>query len=228
MTFNTHTNRFATLILAFVLGFSPLGCSNLDNSQKGAIIGSGAGAAAGAAIGNMVGDTVAGAMVGALVGGTAGAVIGRQMDEQAESLADDLEGAEIQRVGEGIVVTFDTGILFNFDSADLLPASTENLENLAQSLMKYDNTEVLVVGHTDNVGTDSYNQGLSERRANAASGLLTARGLSPSRITSVGRGESEPIASNDTDSDRRLNRRVEIAIFADEEFQEQAMSGTDG
>jgi len=163
-------------------------------------------------------------MIGALVGGTAGAVIGRQMDEQAESLADDLEGAEIQRVGEGIVVTFDTGILFNFDSAELLPASTENLENLAQSLIKYDNTEVLVVGHTDNVGTDSYNQGLSERRANAASALLMARGLAPDRITSVGRGESEPIASNDTETDRRLNRRVEIAIFADEEFQEQAMS----
>lgn len=201
-----------------LLAFAPMafaGCASMSGVQKGAVIGAGSGGAVGAVIGKATGSTARGAIIGAAVGGAAGALIGRQMDKQAQELAVSIPGATVQRVGEGIVVTFDSGILFGFDSDQLSPAARENLRNLAESLQRHPNTEVLLVGHTDSVGSDSYNQGLSERRAQSAASYLTSIGLPSSRIRSTGRGKTEPIASNDTEAGRQENRRVEVAIFAD-------------
>jgi len=151
-------------------------------------------------------------------------VIGHQMDRQAQDLEGDLgQNAEVSRVGEGIAVTFASGILFPFNSADVLPAGRENLRQLAQSLQRYPGTEVLVVGHTDNVGSDAYNQTLSQRRADAAKAYLVSMGIPQERIRTAGRGETEPIASNDTEEGRQHNRRVEIAIFASQQYRDQIL-----
>src|SRR5690554_3678506 len=223
MMTTAHRN-IAVLTTVLTLGFSLSACSSMNQTGRGAAIGAAGGAAVGAVIGNQVGSTARGAIIGAAVGGAAGAIIGRQMDKQAEQLAMSIPGATVQRVGEGIVVTFDSGILFDFDKAELKPAARENLANLARSLMEYDGTEVLLVGHTDSVGSDEYNQALSERRAQAARSYLISLGVSSLRIKAVGRGESEPIASNDTEAGRAENRRVEVAIFAGEAMRRQAQS----
>ncbi|HWV57506.1 MAG TPA: OmpA family protein [Longimicrobiales bacterium] len=219
--------RLAAVLLVASVPLLAGGCSQLSGTQRGAIIGAAGGAAVGAAVGNATGSTARGAIIGAAVGGVAGAIIGRRMDQQAEELALAIPGATVQRVGEGIVVTFDSGILFDFDRSDLRPEARQNLANLAASLNKYPDTEILLVGHTDNVGTDSYNQSLSERRALAARDYLVAQGVAAARIRAVGRGESEPIATNDTDAGRQQNRRVEVAIFAGEELRRSATSGAD-
>jgi outer membrane protein OmpA-like peptidoglycan-associated protein len=185
------------------------------------VIGAATGGAIGAAIGRNNGSTAVGAIAGAAVGGTVGALIGRQMDKQAQELAAEIPGAKVERVGEGILVTFDSGILFDFDSDALRGPAMENLRNLAASLQKYPRTNVMLVGHTDAVGSDSYNQRLSERRANAAASFLAANGVDRSRITAIGRGESEPVDSNDTEVGRQRNRRVEVAIFASEEYRRE-------
>lgn len=186
------------------------------------MVGAGTGAVAGGAIGKIFGNATRGAIIGAAVGGVAGGVIGRQMDQQAEELENDLEGAEVERVGEGIAVKFESGLLFNVDSSELLPVAQQNLNELAASLGEYDNTEILIVGHTDATGTDSYNQDLSERRARSAAQYLQLQGVSVSRIQTMGRGETDPIADNETASGRQLNRRVELAITATEAFRNEA------
>ncbi len=213
------------VLLAASLPLAFGGCAQMSNMQRGAVIGAAGGGAVGAAIGKATGSTARGAIIGAAVGGAAGAVIGRRMDRQAEQLAQSIPGATVQRVGEGIVVTFDSGILFDFDDAALKPAARENLANLAASLNEHDGTEVLLVGHTDSVGSDDYNQALSERRAQAARSYLVSMGVSPLRVRAVGKGESEPIASNDTEIGRQENRRVEVAIFAGEDMRREAQRG---
>lgn len=215
---NTIKFNRKILILGMVsLGlFGSYGCKNVSKTAKGGAIGAGAGAAAGAIVGKTFGNTTTGAIIGAAVGGTVGAVIGRQMDNQARELENSLEGAEIERVGEGIAIKFDSGILFGFDSDALQSDGRTNLSNLANSLKQYPDTEILIVGHTDSAGSDSYNLGLSERRANSAKSHLTAQGIAASRIKTLGRGESEPIADNATEAGRAENRRVEIAIVAGE------------
>lgn len=209
------------ILILFVGGLSLSGCASLSNTEKGAAAGAGAGAVVGGVIGNAAGSTAKGAIIGAVLGGAAGAVIGQQMDKQAADLEDDLEGAEIERVGEGIQITFDSGILFGFDSAELRPEARENLTTLAQSLQEYPQTDVMVIGHTDSKGSDAYNQGLSERRAGSAADFLKTRGISADRITMLGKGESEPIADNETEAGRAQNRRVEIAIYASEDYREE-------
>ena len=192
----------------------PLAAGCATKSQTGAIIGAGAGGAAGAAIGKATGSTVRGAIIGAAVGGVAGAVIGHQMDKQAEELAYELPGATVQRVGEGIAVTFPEGLLFAFDSDELTPAARDNLRRFAASLKKYPNTRTLIVGHTDSDGSTAYNMDLSNRRALSAANFICAEGVDRVRVTTAGRGETEPIATNSSDDGRRQNRRVEIAIYA--------------
>jgi outer membrane protein OmpA-like peptidoglycan-associated protein len=145
------------------------GCASLSNKEKGAIIGATTGAAAGGVIGNQTGSTTRGAIIGAVVGGTAGAIIGHQMDQQAKELQQNIPGATVARVGEGIAVTFASGLLYDFDSDAVKADAATNLKNLAASLQKYPNTDLLIVGHTDAVGADDYNQSLSQRRAAAAS-----------------------------------------------------------
>jgi len=206
--------RNVALVALAAVGGSALGGCAWSNTAKGAVIGAGAGAAAGAAIGKATGSTARGAIIGAAVGGTAGALIGRRMDQQAERLAKSLPNAKVERVGEGILVTFDSGILFDFDSSELRAEARTNLANLARSLQEFDKTSVMLVGHTDSVGSDSYNQGLSERRARAAAEFLISQGVARDRIVALGRGELEPVASNDDEYGRQQNRRVEVAIYA--------------
>lgn len=186
----------------------------MNKATKGAIIGAGVGGAAGAAVGHATGSTVRGAIIGAAVGGVAGAIIGHQMDKQAEELAYELPGAVIQRVGEGIAVTFPEGLLFGYDSDRLSAAASDNLLKFAASLKKYPNTRALIVGHTDSDGSSAYNVDLSDRRAQSAASFICAAGVDRSRVGTAGRGESEPIASNSSDDGRRQNRRIEIAIYS--------------
>lgn len=229
-----YTSRILPILLligglAFAATLS--GCSTIENlsgTEKGAAAGTAGGAVAGGLIGRATGSTARGAIIGAIVGGTAGAIIGRQMDRQAEELEDELPNATVERVGEGIQVTFDSGILFDFDSSQLRPEARQNLRELAQSLSSYDNTEVLIVGHTDSVGRAEYNQGLSERRAQAAAAYVMEQGVRPSRVRTMGRGEDEPVASNETEVGRQENRRVEIAIFASEAYREQLEAQQEG
>ena len=216
------TNRlalFLSLMLTDTLVFSS--CANWSNTAKGTVIGSGAGAAAGAVIGKTLGSTAGGAIAGAAVGGTVGAIIGRNMDRKAREMEEEMEGVTIQRVEEGIAVSFDSGILFSFDSAALRQESISNLQKLTEIINRDDNTILLIVGHTDSVGDERYNLGLSERRAQSAADYMIDQGLAPSRVQIEGRGEYEPIAENDTEAGRQENRRVEVAIYASPEYVEQ-------
>ena len=213
------------------LGLTGLaGCASLSNTEKGAIIGTATGGAIGAAVGSKNGGTARGAIIGAAVGGVAGAIIGNQMKKQAEEIAQQIPGATVEQVGEGIEVTFDSGLLFDFNSAAVRPTARQNLTTLASSLQEYPGTELLIVGHTDSVGTDSYNQQLSEQRAAAAASYLVSQGVARDRIRTAGRGELEPEAPNATDAGRAENRRVEVAIYAGEAMQAQArrQAGTGG
>jgi outer membrane protein OmpA-like peptidoglycan-associated protein len=185
----------------------------MNKAQKGATIGVVGGAGVGAIIGKATGNTVRGAIIGAAVGGIAGALIGHEMDKQAAELAYDLPGATVQRVGEGITVTFPDGLLFGYDSDVLTAGARDNLRKLAASLQKYPNTRTLIVGHTDSDGSAAYNQSLSDRRSFSAANYVSGEGVNRARVTTTGRGESEPIATNSSDEGRRLNRRVEIAIY---------------
>jgi len=192
------------------------GCASLNNKEKAGIIGATGGAIAGGAIGKANGSTAKGAILGAVVGGAAGMIIGHQMDKQAAELKQNIPGAIVERVGEGIQVTFASGLLFDFDSDVVRSDARTNLRNLAASLDKYPGSELLIVGHTDSVGTDTYNLALSERRAEAAAAYLAAQGVDRARLSSRGLGESEPVAPNDSDAGRGKNRRVEVAIYAGE------------
>jgi outer membrane protein OmpA-like peptidoglycan-associated protein len=200
------------VLASAALGALALNCA-LNKAEQGAIVGAGAGGVAGAVIGKATGSTVRGAIIGAAVGGVGGAVIGHQMDKQAQELAYDLPGATVQRIGEGIAVTFPEGLLFGFDSDQLGSSARDNLRKLAESLKQYPNTRTLIVGHTDSDGSAQYNRDLSDRRALSAANFITGVGIDRIRISTAGRGETEPIATNDSDDGRRQNRRVEIAIY---------------
>jgi outer membrane protein OmpA-like peptidoglycan-associated protein len=209
----------AFLLVPALLGVS--GCASLSSTEKGAAAGAGAGGVIGGVIGSQTGSTARGAIIGAAIGGTAGAIIGNRMDEAAKELENDLPDATVERVGEGIVVTFDSGILFDFDSSSLRYLARRELDKLAGSLTDLEQTEVLVVGHTDSVGDSEYNQRLSERRAESAASYLALQGVSGDRIIVEGRGEGEPVASNETAAGRQENRRVEVAIYASEEYRKE-------
>jgi outer membrane protein OmpA-like peptidoglycan-associated protein len=204
-------------VIALALTLSTVGCST--NLRTGAL----GGAAAGAAIGGLASGSARGAIIGAAIGGAAGAAIGGVMDSQAEDLQDKLPNAKVERVGEGIQVTFDSGILFDVNQAMLRSAAQQNLSDLVASLEEYEGTDVLVVGHTDATGEASYNQGLSERRADAARTYLLGAGLDSDRVSAMGMGEEEPVDTNDTDAGRQANRRVEVAIFASEAMQQEML-----
>jgi outer membrane protein OmpA-like peptidoglycan-associated protein len=216
-------HRITRSLPALVALVSASACASLNKKESGAIIGAAAGGAVGAAVGNANGSTAKGAIIGAAVGGIAGGVIGHQMDQQAKEIQQNIPGAIVERVGEGLQVTFDSGLLFDFDSDVLRTEARSNLATFAKSLDKYPGTDVLVVGHTDNKGTDEYNASLATRRAASSRSFLASQGVVSSRLRSVGRGEAEPIASNDTDAGRQANRRVEIAIYANQALKTQAL-----
>lgn len=201
------------------------GCSsiqNMSNTQKGAGVGAAGGAGIGAIIGNKAGNTAVGAIIGGALGGVAGGLIGKKMDKQAAEIENTLAGAEVIKAGEGIIVKFDSGILFGFDQADLKPDAKSNIQKLVASLNANQDTDVLVIGHTDNVGRAEYNLGLSDRRAASVRSYAVAQGLDGSRIKTQGKGATEPIVSNETDDGRAQNRRVEIVIVANEKMKAEA------
>jgi outer membrane protein OmpA-like peptidoglycan-associated protein len=217
--------RIATFSIAIAsLGVIGSGCNSLTKTQKGAAIGAGAGGTIGAFIGKAAGNTALGAIIGGAVGGTAGAFIGRNMDRQAAEIKQTVPGATVIREGEGILVKFDSGILFDTDQSALKTAARTNLQNLAASLVNNPQTNILIVGHTDNTGTDAHNMDLSVRRAEAVKAFIAAGNVASSRLTTSGKGESEPIADNTTVDGRAQNRRVEIVIVANEQMKSQARS----
>jgi len=221
MRIDIHSPALRVAIAALLLTGAG-GCSSLSSKEKGAIIGGVAGGAVGGVIGNQTGSTTRGVIIGAVVGGVAGAIIGHQMDQQAKELEQNIPGATVQRVGEGIAVTFASGLLFGFDSDVVRGDARYNLDELARSVDKYDESNLLIVGHTDAVGSESYNQDLSERRAESAANYLISRGVDRNRIGTRGLGEMEPVSSNETDAGRATNRRVEVAIYASEEMRDRA------
>lgn len=178
-----------------------------------------------ALVADPTGSTARGTIVLAAVGGLSGEVIGHQMDQQAKELKYELPGATVERIGEGIQVTFPEGLLFEYDSDDLSHGAQLHLRSFAVSLSKYPRTKSMIVGHTDSKGTGEYNAGLSQRRAESAMQYLVLQGVSATRLATAARGSTEPVASNETDRGRQQNRRVEIAVYADDAFRRQAKSG---
>lgn len=218
--------NFKRLLIIILAVTTTFGCSNMNKTTKGGIIGAGAGGAVGGVIGSKTGSTAAGAIIGATVGGAAGALIGRYMDKQAEELREDIgENAKVERVGEGIKITFDSGILFDVNAASLRTEAKQNLDQLASTLKKYDDTEVLIEGHTDNTGTEEYNAELSERRAKSVSDYLNQLGVKNGRLVEEGYGELQPIAENDSEAGKQQNRRVEVAIYANKKLKKAAEKG---
>jgi outer membrane protein OmpA-like peptidoglycan-associated protein len=220
----TPMNVFITAVLCVSLALL-VGCG-ASNALKGGAIGAGAGGAVGAVIGHQFGNTALGAIIGAAIGGTAGGLIGRHMDKQAEEMRNDLKNAKVERVGEGIKITFDSGILFDINSAELQPAAKTNIESLAKVLQKYPDSNILVEGDTDSTGSDELNQKLSERRAQSVADYQRNLGVAAERIQTVGLGKTNPVASNATEEGRRQNRRVEVAIFANDKLKKAAENGT--
>jgi outer membrane protein OmpA-like peptidoglycan-associated protein len=221
-----NTKRIAAISIACVTAGALLaGCANMNNAGKGGLIGAGAGGVLGGVIGRASGNTAAGAIIGAAVGGTAGAVIGHYMDKQAAELQRDLKDAKIERVGEGIKITFNSGILFDTDSDKLRSEAKANLKNLSRVLNKYNDTQIMVQGHTDNTGTEAHNLTLSKERAGSVGHSLTSDGVKSGRIEESGMGESQPVSDNGSVSGRQANRRVEVAIWADEKLKKAAADG---
>jgi outer membrane protein OmpA-like peptidoglycan-associated protein len=204
--------------MALMVGVA--GCAT--KAQTGAAVGAGGGAIVGGIIGKAAGNTAAGVILGAVLGGSAGAIIGDYMDKQAVEMQRDLEGAQIERVGEGIKITFPGGILFDVDRSDLRPEAQANLIDLARILNKYSDTNVMVQGHTDATGSDEYNMNLSVRRAESVATFLARQAVSQGRLDAVGYGELKPIATNATVEGRQANRRVEVAIWANDELRKAA------
>lgn len=229
MKFLNKTNIAAFGLSAGLLLTSCETVQNANNQQKGTVIGASAGAVLGGILGNNLGkgkNAPAGAVLGGIVGGVAGNVIGRNMDKQAKEIKETLPGAEVERVGEGIRVTMSENMVnFGFDSSELTSAAKANLDKLATVLKNNMDTNINIYGHTDSRGTDAYNLSLSERRAAAVRSYLISQGVASSRMITMGMGEKEPVASNETDAGRAENRRVEFAITANEEMIEDAQSG---
>ncbi len=213
-----------------------LGCNavkNANNTQKGAVIGASGGAVIGGVIGNNVGkggNTVLGAIIGGVVGGAAGGYIGNRMDRQAERIQEEIPGAEVTRVGEGINVTFNegAGVYFDTNKSNIKGTSVETLNKLAGILKEYPKTEILVEGHTDSAGSDEYNMGLSKLRAESVTNYIISQGIDNSRFTTKWFGETQPVADNATAEGKSKNRRVEIGIVASEELKQEAIEKTKG
>ncbi|HHE07365.1 MAG TPA: OmpA family protein [Chlorobaculum parvum] len=215
----------ATLFMLLSTATITTGCQSTTNAGRGAGYGAAAGGVIGGIIGSNNGSWAQGALIGAAIGGAAGAVIGDYMDKQAEEIRQEVGNAQVERVGEGIRVVFDTGLLFSTNSSTLNANSRYNIENLARVLNRYPDTDVVVEGHTDSTGSEATNQILSEHRAESVTSLLRAYGVSGRRLTAIGYGETRPVATNETEYGRRQNRRVEVLIYANNELKRQAETG---
>ena len=229
MRFINKTSIAALFISTSMVMTSCEAVKNSNNQQRGTVIGTSAGAVLGGVLGNNIGkgkNAPLGAVLGGIVGGVAGNVIGNKMDKQAKEIKETLPGAEVERVGEGIRVTMKENMVnFAFDSSNLTSSAMANLDKLVQVLSNNPDTNINIYGYTDSKGSDSYNLSLSDRRAAAVKSYMMSKGIASSRMMTMGMGEQDPIASNDTDAGRAENRRVEFAITANEEMIKDAQQG---
>ncbi len=223
-------------VLLFIAGMMLIGCEatkNANNKQKGAVIGAAGGAILGAVIGNNVGkggNGELGAVIGGVLGGGAGVLIGAKMDKQAQKIEEEIPGAKVERIDDGIVVTFDenSGVYFDTNKYNINSASQELLTRMANVMKEYNETNIIVAGHTDSSGPDSYNLTLSENRANAVTNYLVSKGVSGGRFTTVWYGETQPIGDNNTAAGRAQNRRVSLAIVPNETMKQEAIKESGG
>jgi len=210
------------VVVTVVIAVTIAGCAGMNKQQKGTAIG----AASGAAVGALVSDSIWGVLIGAAVGGTAGNLIGKEMDKQAKELEQAVPTAEVQRVGEGINMTFDSSLMFPINSAELNATYKDDLAAAAAVFAKYGDTNILVEGHTDNTGTDAINLPLSEKRAKAVADYLESQGVAASRLDTKWYGSSKPKYPNDSPENQAKNRRVELAIYANDDMKQAAQDGT--
>jgi len=221
------------VLLSAMLMLGITGCSSMNNATKGGLMGGGGGAALGAGIGALIGKgkgAAIGGAIGAVAGGVAGTLIGKKMDKQARELAQ-ISGAQVDTCTdvngyEAIKVTFDSGILFDFNKTNLSESAKNSLNEFATSLINNPQTDVQIYGHTDNVGTRAANEKVSAERATVVKNYLTGAGVPTSRLTSQGLAYDYPVASNDTEAGRAQNRRVEIYITANDQMIQAANDGT--
>lgn len=222
----TTTKKISLVLVFSLISLSLTNCKAIQdasNAEKGAVIGVGAGGVLGAIIGNNVGkggNGELGAVIGGAVGGVAGAIIGTQMDKQAEKIEAQVSGVKVERVGDGIVLTFEdgSGIFFDTNQSTINASSQETLDKLTRIFKEYSDTNILVVGHTDSVGDENYNMTLSKNRAYAVSNYLNSHGINSGRLTTNWFGESKPLHDNNTANGRAKNRRVNVAILPNEQM----------
>ncbi|GAA4890645.1 OmpA family protein [Flaviramulus aquimarinus] len=227
---NTRINKIGTIVLALVLTASFTNCKsvqNANNKQKGAVIGATGGAILGAIIGNNVGkggNGELGAVIGGVIGGGAGILIGNKMDKQAQEIEEELPGAQVERVDDGIVVTFEdgSGVYFATNKYNINSASEATLNKLIAIFKENPDTNILVIGHTDSVGAADYNMTLSKNRAESVTNHLKQNGISSGRLNTNWFGETKPINDNSTAEGRAKNRRVNIVIVPNDDMIEDA------
>ena len=211
-------------ILLLVILFSVLlsGCKTMNKQQKGTAIGASGGAVIGAALTK---GSIWGILAGAAIGGAAGNLIGKNMDKQAKELQQAIPTADIQRVNEGIDITFESGLMFDLNSYAIKESYKSDLSSAADVFKKYPETNIVIEGHTDDTGTDDVNMALSKKRANAVKDFFIAKGLDQSRLTAKWYGESQPKFPNTNEENRKKNRRVELAVFANDKMKQDAKEG---
>ncbi len=219
------------LILALTVVGLSMSCDatkNASNAQKGAVIGTAGGAVLGAILGNNVGskdNAVLGGVIGGVVGGTAGVLIGNRMDKQAQKIEEEIPGAQVERIDDAIVITFDegSGVYFDTNQHSINAQSQENLDKLSNVMTEYPDTNILVVGHTDSTGPYEFNMTLSKNRAQAVTNyLVNNKGLNSGRFKTEWFGPDKPTHDNSTAEGRAKNRRVNVAIFPNEKMIEDA------
>ena len=211
-----------TIMLIAAAGVLAAGCATMNKQQKGTVAGAAGGALIGAAVSK---GSVWGILIGAAVGGAAGNLIGKKMDQQAKELKQAIPTAEVERVGEGINMTFNSGLMFKINSAEISESYKGDLAAAAEVFKKYADTYILIEGHTDDTGKEDYNMQLSQKRAEAVGAFLKSQGVEAKRLTEKWYGESQPKYANDSEENRSKNRRVELAIYADEDMKKAASEG---
>jgi outer membrane protein OmpA-like peptidoglycan-associated protein len=225
-------NKAGIILLTLILSIGFTNCKavqNANNKQKGGVIGATGGAILGAIIGNNVGkggNGELGAVIGGVIGGGAGVLIGNKMDKQAQQIEEEIPGAQVERVDDGIVVTFDetSGVYFDTNKYNINNASQTTLNKLIGVFEEFPDTNILVVGHTDSQGAEDYNMTLSKNRAYAVTNYLSQNGVSAGRLTTNWFGETQPVHDNATAEGRAKNRRVNIAILPNDKMIQEAKS----
>lgn len=209
------------------LSFLMINCTAIQNANK-TQKGAGLGVAAGAILGGVIGGDIKGALIGAAIGGAAGGVVGNVMDKKADKIKEAIPGAEVDRVGEGIHVVFDenSGVNFATNKSSLTATAKTNLNAIVDVFSEFPDTNLLVQGHTDSTGNDEYNMSLSKKRAQSVVDYLVSKGIDRNRFSIEAFGETQPRYDNATSEGRSKNRRVEMAISANEQMIKDAQAKT--